>query len=134
MNFFSCTMDFFYTPRIFSINSCCACLNIANVGMVFSKYMDKRSLCFQVHGYYKVIINVSIKYSPYVNKYYLCIITFPHMTNIWLHIKNWHLIYISHHFSIITKFFNTLKVCWYTIIIIINTLKTISWKLTCTCV
>ncbi len=59
LKFCSHTMDLFYTLRIFSINSCCACLNIAKVGMVISKYVDKRSLCCQVYGYYKVIINVS---------------------------------------------------------------------------
>jgi hypothetical protein len=39
-------------------------------GKIYSKYIEKRLLCFQVYGYCKGIINVSkntnLKYSPYV--------------------------------------------------------------------
>jgi hypothetical protein len=54
------------------------------------------------------------------------------MTNQWLHIKNWHIIYISCHCSIITTcylshvFFYTLRICWYS-------KKKFNWKLLCIC-
>jgi hypothetical protein len=51
-----------------------------------SKYVDKKLLCFQVYGYYKVIIKVlenTNKIFILCEQYYLCITTFPHMTNIW---------------------------------------------------
>jgi len=75
-------------------------------GIFFKIHGCKRLLCFQVYDYYKVVINVlenTNKIFILCEQYYLCIITFPHMTNRWLHIKNWQLIYVSRHFSIITN-------------------------------
>jgi len=53
---------------------------------VFSKYMGKKLLCFQVYGYYKIIIILlknTQKIFTLCEQYYLCITIFPHMTNRW---------------------------------------------------
>jgi hypothetical protein len=56
---------FFNTLRICwhtkknSMESFHTCLNIVEVGMFFSKLMDKRLPCLYVHGYCKTVVNVS---------------------------------------------------------------------------
>jgi len=64
--------------------------------------------------YQKTRIHYSHICEQYISYISIC---FPHMTNGWLHIKNWHIVYVSHHFSTIINivicqlFFNTLNIC-----------------------
>jgi hypothetical protein len=108
LKFISHTMELFFTLKIFSINNCCACLNIAKVGMVFSKYMDTRSLCFQVYGYYKVMITISKNTNKIFTLCEQILSMYYHFSThdkYMITYQNWNLIYISHHFSIITNYF-----------------------------
>jgi hypothetical protein len=74
----------------------------------FSKYMDKGLLCYYVYDYCKIIVNVYFKKKiPLLtrcvtNAFHLWL--FSCMTNWWLHIKNWHLVYVFCHFSIVANY------------------------------
>ncbi len=69
---------------------------------LFLKYMDEKLFYFQVYGYYKVIIKVlenTNNIFTLCEQYYLRIIIF----HTWWIYGNWHLVYNSHHFSIINR-------------------------------
>ncbi len=61
---------------------------------------------FQVYGQGKIIVNLMKKhqYATYTwcEQYIECInMSIPHLKNKWLHMKIWHLVYVSFLFSII---------------------------------
>jgi hypothetical protein len=85
-----------------------------------------------VYNYCKVVINVSKN----INTLFACcvqcipfMIIFSCLTNWWLHIQNWHLVYVSYHFSIITIFYLS---CVFLIHLgFVDTLKKLNYKLLC---
>jgi len=43
--------------------------------------------------------------NTWCEQYIECITSNPHLKNEWLHIKNWHVLYISHHFSTLNSWY-----------------------------
>jgi len=52
------TLKISWFIKDFSIEKYHACLNIARVGSIFSKYMDKGLSHYSVNGYCKIVVNV----------------------------------------------------------------------------
>jgi hypothetical protein len=108
-----------------------ACFKITKVNFFF-KIHRWGLLNFYIYGYCKLLAykKLLIQYSHFVWPIHPWTIILSHMTNQWLHVKTWHLVYISYQFSMITKcylpcvFFFTLKICWYNI-------NQFNWRLSC---
>ncbi len=94
-----------FVNTIKKLNYNLLCMTKHNKDIYISKYMDKRLSCLYVYGCSKIVVNVlKNKNTLFTHLWTLHSIYhhfFPQVTNGWLHIKNLHLIYVSHHFSTI---------------------------------